>query len=86
MSSFDASTPQSTLVKNWLDAYLSLDIKNVEPFISKDFQYQAFPETATDLPKEARETHIEKYTGVLAAARKLEVRIQHRRIAFKLTD
>ena len=74
MVNFDAS-PQLKLVKNWLDAYLTLDIKNIEPFISKSFQYQAFPET-TDIPTEEREKHIEKYKEVLSALSKIEVSIQ----------
>ena len=38
MVNVDASTPQLRVVKNWLDAYTSLDTKNLEPFISKNFQ------------------------------------------------
>jgi hypothetical protein len=78
MVNFDASTPQLKVVKNWIDAYLTFDIKNVEPPISKNFQYQAFPET-TDLPKETKENHIERYGEILAGTSKAEVRIQHRR-------
>ena len=79
MSNFDAS-PQLTLVKNWVDAYISLDIKNVEPLLSKNFQYHTFPET-TDLSKEAKERHIERYREMLSAVSKLEVRIQPWKIA-----
>jgi len=75
MVELDASTPQLKAVKDWIDAYCTLDMKNVEPLVSKNFQYQAFPETA-DLPKETKEKHIERFGGMLAAARKFEVRIQ----------
>ena len=44
------------------------------PFISKNFQYQALPETP-NLPKETGGSHIERYRGLLVAASKLEVRI-----------
>jgi len=74
MVELDASTPQLKVVKNWIDAYCTLDMKNVETFISKNFQYQALPETA-DLPKETGGRHIERYRGLLVAASKLEVRI-----------
>jgi len=74
MANFDTS-PQLALVKKWLDAYLSLDVKNVEPLISQNFQYEAFPE-ATDIPEEAKEKHIEKYREILAAGSKFEVGIQ----------
>ena len=74
MSSFDTSTPQLALVKNWLDAYLTLDIKNVEPFISKNFQFQTLPET-TDIPTEEKEKHLERYKVLLSALSKIEVSI-----------
>ena len=76
MVNFDASTPQLKVVKNWIDAYCTLDTKNIEPFISKNYEYQAFPEVA-DLPKEAKERHLERYGAMLAEASKLEVRTKH---------
>jgi len=85
MTDFDASTPQLKAVKNWLDAYCTLDMKNVEPLISKNFQYQAFPETP-DIPKETGKIHIERYRDIFSAASKFEVCTQHRRTAFKLAD
>lgn len=74
MVELDASTPQLKVVKNWIDAYCTLDMKNVEPFISKNFQYQGLPETP-DLLIETGGSHIERYRGLLVAASKLEVRI-----------
>ena len=76
MVDFDASTPQLKAVKNWLDAYCTLDMKNVEPLISKSFQYEAFPETPY-IPKETGGRHIERYKDMLSAASKFEVCIQH---------
>lgn len=76
MVNFDAS-PQLALVKKWLDAYFSLDVKNVEQYISRNFHYQAFPETTdTSIPEEAKEEHIDKYREILAAGSKFEVGIQ----------
>ena len=73
MTNFDAS-PQLILVKKLLDAYLTLDIKNIEPFVSKNFQYHPFPET-TDISTEEKEKHIEKYKEIFAAVSKIEVSI-----------
>ena len=83
MVNIDATTPQLKVVKNLLDAYSSLDISKVEPFISKDFKYQMFPKII-NLPDEPRAAHIQKYGEVLAALTKMEVRVQPRRSAFKL--
>ena len=76
MVDFDPSTPQLKAAKNWIDAYLSLDIKNVDPLISKNYEYQAFPEAA-NLPREAKERHLKRYGDMLAVASKWQVRIQH---------
>ena len=84
MSDFDTSTPQLKLAKQWSDAYCSLDIKNVEPLISKDFQYLTFPDT-TGLPKEPKERHIERLGMMMTVLNKVDVRTQHQRTGFKLT-
>ena len=85
MVDLDASTPQLKAAKDWVDAYCTLDMKNVEPRISKNFQFHTFPET-TDIPKEAKGRHIERYREMLSAVSKLEVRIPHRGTTFKLSD
>jgi len=83
MVDLDASTPQLRAIKNWLDAFISLDIKNVEPLLSKNFQYHPFPETA-DVPKEAKEKYMERFGGAVSVASKAEVGVQHRRTTLKL--
>jgi len=85
MADFDASTPQLKAVKNWLDAYCTLNMENVGSLISKNFQYQAFPETP-EIPKETKKRHIERYKDMFSAANKFEVCAQRRRTAFKLAD
>ena len=85
MIDFNASTPQLKAVKDWIDAYLTLDINKVEPLASKNFEYQPFPET-TEFFKESREKHLETFGQLLAATNKFEVRIQHPRTAFKHTN
>ena len=56
MVGFD--TPQSKVVKKLLDAYCSLDANNLEPLLSKNYQYLPFPEN-TDLPKHTKESHLQ---------------------------
>ena len=44
MVNIDASTPQLKFVKDMLDAYCTLDVTKAEPFLSKDFKFQTFPQ------------------------------------------
>lgn len=60
LTNFNVTTPQSKAVKNLIEAYLSLDIYNIVPFISKDFKFQTFPKIA-GLPDEVKEGHLERY-------------------------
>ena len=76
MVNFDTSTPQLKVVKNLLDAYSTRDIKNVEPFISKNYQYHALPESL-GLPKEDREEHAQRIRETFPLFSKIEVCIQH---------
>ena len=80
LTNLNATTPQLTLVKNYLDAYLTLDISKVAPFISKNYTFQTFPKTP-DLPDEPKEGHFERFGPLLSNLSKAEVRIQRRRIA-----
>ena len=80
MTDFDASTPQLKLVKKLADAYLSLETSNIEPLLSKNYQYEALP----DFPKQTKEGHLQMWEGIFSTLNKLEVRIQHRRTAYKL--
>jgi hypothetical protein len=61
-------------VKNLLDAYISLDLNNVEPLISKNYHYEPLPES-TDLSKQSKEDHLQVWKGVFSSVNKLEVRI-----------
>jgi len=79
----DFNTPQLKVVKRLLDAYCSLDMNNAQPLLSKNYQYLPFPENA-DLPKQTKEGHLKTWGGILSSATKFEVRIQHRRVPFKL--
>ena len=83
MVNFD--TPQSKALKKLHDTYASLDLNNVAPLLSKDFQYELFPKTP-DVPNQTKESHLEMWGKVFSSFNKLEVRIRHRRTAFKFTD
>jgi ketosteroid isomerase-like protein len=81
----DFDTPQLKLVKNLFDAYASLDVNNVEPLLSKNYQYESLPES-TELSKLSKEDHLQVWKPVFSSVNKLEVRIRHRRTAPKLSD
>jgi len=81
MVDFDASTPQLRLIKKLLNGYCSLDMSNVEPLLSKDYQYEPFPECA-EFPKQTKESHLKLWGEVFSS--KTEVRIQRRGTDFRL--
>ena len=64
MDDFNANTPQLEVVKKWLEAHFNLDVKNAEPLLSRNYQYQAFPESP-DLPNETREQYVENRRDIL---------------------
>ena len=74
MVEFD--TPQLKVVKRVADAYLSRDTNNIEPLISKNYEYEPLPESA-DLPKQTKEGHLQMWRGIFSSLNKLEVRIRH---------
>ena len=71
MTDFGAS-PQLTLVKKWFDGFATLNPKNVEPLVSKDYQYQVLPESM-GLPTEEREEHFQRVNEIFPMFRKYEV-------------
>jgi hypothetical protein len=74
MSNFD--TPQLKLVKDYWDAYCSLDINNIRQYQSKDFKYQTFP-NITEIPDQGKEAHTQFWGPVLSLLTKEEVRAQN---------
>ena len=42
-TNFNATTPQSKVLKDAIDAYLTLDLTNAMSSMSKDFKFQTFP-------------------------------------------
>ena len=80
---FDTSTPVLRAAKELCDAYMTLDMNNIQPLLSKNYQYEVAPQ-CTDFPNLTKEGHLQLWGGVLAAVNKLEVRIRHWRAAFKL--
>jgi hypothetical protein len=57
MANIDATTPQLKLVKQFYDAYISLDIKNVEAHISKNYKFQTYPKV-DHMPEESKGEHL----------------------------
>lgn len=76
MSNINATTPQLKLVKGWIDAYLSRDIKNIQPHLSKNYKFQTFPKIA-GLPDETTEGYVEKYRPIFSMFTDLQVHTQH---------
>ena len=60
MTNILATTPQLKVVKNLFDAYISLDIKNVKWYFSKNFTFQTFPKIP-NLPDEEQGMYAERY-------------------------
>ena len=81
----DFNTPQSKVVKELCDAYASLDIRNVEPFLSKNYGYDVLPK-CTDFPSQMKEGHLQAWGGILSSLTELEVSIRHRRTTLKFMD
>ena len=81
MTNSDADTPQVEAAKKWLEAHFSLDIKNVEPLLAKNYQFQAIPESASQ-SKETREQHIERWRESASVLTKFEVGVQRQRTPF----
>ena len=71
MPSFD--TPQLKLLKDFTDAYCTLDINNVEQHMSKDFKYQTFPKIP-EIPDQNKEVHVQKWGPLMSLLTKEEVR------------
>jgi len=85
MVDFDANTPQLKAVKRLADAYISLDLNNLEPLLSKDYRYEAIP-AIPEIPIQTKESHIQAWKEVYSVVSKQEVRIRHWGTAFKLAD
>jgi hypothetical protein len=84
MSNIDATTPQLKLVKDWLGAYSSRDLRGLQPYVSKNVRFQTFPLKMAKLPDESPRERMEKYMAALSLLTNLDVRIQRRGTAFKL--
>ena len=83
MTNILATTPQLKVVKNLSDTYISLDIKNVEWYFSKNFTFQTFPKIP-DLPGEEKGMYAERYGGIMSLLTKSEVCIQRHGSASRL--
>ena len=85
MVDFDANTPQLKAAKRLIDAYVSLDLNNLESILSKDYQYEAIP-AIPEIPIQTKESHIQAWKDVYSLVSKQEVRIRHWGTASNLAD
>ena len=83
MVDFDANTPQLKALEKLVDAYVSLDLNNLESILSKDYRYEALPEVP-GVPIQTKEAHLEMWKEVYSVVSKLDVRIRQRGTAFTL--
>ena len=81
----NANTPQLKAVKNMIDAWLTLDLVKVAPFLSKNYKYEAF-HAGDNQALLAAENHAEVAQAVLRGVSKLDVSIQQRRTVLDPTD
>ena len=72
MINFEASSPQLSLVKKWLESYISRDTKNTDPLLSKNFQYESYPKSPST-PNQSKEAHLKLWGTGLSSMTKLEV-------------
>jgi len=83
MVDFDANTPQLKALKKLVDAYVSLDLNNLESILSKDYRYEAIP-AIPEVPIQTKESHIQMWKEVYSLVSKQKVRIRHWRTASNL--
>ena len=83
MVDFDTSTPELRLVKNLIDAYVSLDVNNVEPLLSENYTCVVLPECA-GLPGGTKESNLQAWGRIFSSVNKVDVRIRRQRTASKL--
>lgn len=83
MSNISPTTPQLKLVRDWIDAYLSLDINNIQPHVSKNFQFQTFPKIA-NLPDETTGGYVEKFAPIFSLFSKVDVRTRRQKPILRL--
>ena len=72
LANFNATTPQSKLIKNVIEGYFSGDMNNLEPLVSKDYKFETFPKVNA-LPDEEKGGHLERYGALFSLMTKVEV-------------
>lgn len=77
MAILDTTSPLLRIVKGVADACISADVEKARQFLSKDYTFKTFPQTA-ELPDLSREEYIQKYGEIFRSFAKMEVRIKQR--------
>jgi len=73
MANFDA-TPQLRVLKKFMDAFLSRDMRSVQPLIAKNYVFQTFPK-GVEQSDENKEAHLQRWGKILAIITKIEASI-----------
>ena len=77
--------PELKLVKSFMEAYQSLDIKSVALLVAKNYKFLTYPKVP-DHPQETKEQHFEKYGPLLSVLVGIDVSIiSQRGTVFELT-
>jgi len=77
MVALDTSTPQLKVARNWIDAYVAIDIDKIDAIHSKNYKHQTSPKSI-GLPEETRDEYTQRLRRMFPLFTKFEVRIQHR--------
>jgi hypothetical protein len=78
MASLDTSSPQLHLVEKMINAFISLDTKDLEHILSKNYRHQSFP-SSPEMPDEPKGEYIRRWAACLSLMKKLDVGgISHR--------
>ena len=78
LTNFNATTPQLRAIENLFKAMVTLDTRNLTPFVSKDLKFQTFRAKIVSLPDKSPAEWLERYGNIFSSLKKVEVCIQHR--------
>ena len=82
-TTIDPVTPQLKAARKWIDAYITLDINEIDGLFPKDYKHLTLPKSM-GLPEETKEEYLQRYGGFLPAFTKFEVRTKHPAAALQL--
>ena len=72
MASLDTGSPQLGVVEKMINAFISLDTKDLEHLLSRNYRHQSFP-SSPDMPDEPKGEYIQRWGVCLSLINKLDV-------------